>query len=65
MSVRRPDTLRDDPPPRRPEAPDPGDCCGGGCVNCVFDVYETALEKYQERLTAWRARHPESIVTGD
>jgi hypothetical protein len=46
-----------DPQPPRPHEPDPADCCGEGCVNCVFDVYEAALEKYEADLTAWRARH--------
>jgi hypothetical protein len=34
--------------PVRPEAPDPSDCCGGGCVRCVFDVYD-------EQMAEWRA----------
>lgn len=38
-------TPRDKPAP--PEAPDPSDCCGGGCVRCVFDVYD-------ERMAEWR-----------
>ena len=48
----------DDPPPRPPEKPDPMDCCGGGCVTCVFDAYETRLELYEAALAAWRLRHP-------
>jgi Oxidoreductase-like protein, N-terminal len=42
-----------DPAPVPPEKPDPGDCCGGGCVRCVYDVYEDALERYQAALLAW------------
>jgi len=49
----------DDPPPVRPEAPDPGDCCGSGCVRCIYDVYEDALEHYEEALAAWQQRHPD------
>ncbi|TAH45272.1 MAG: hypothetical protein E6Q43_00300 [Dokdonella sp.] len=49
----------DDPPPQKPDPPDPGDCCGGGCVRCVFDVHEDALERYREALAAWRVRHPD------
>jgi hypothetical protein len=48
-----------DPAPTPPVAPDPGDCCGEGCVNCVHDVYEASLERYRALLQAWRARHPD------
>ncbi|XP_059642552.1 uncharacterized protein LOC132284457 [Cornus florida] len=32
------------PPP--PEKPLPGDCCGSGCVRCVWDIYYEELEDY-------------------
>ncbi|ESQ41715.1 hypothetical protein EUTSA_v10014934mg [Eutrema salsugineum] len=32
------------PPP--PEKPEPGDCCGNGCVRCVWDLYYEELEEY-------------------
>ncbi|MED6107830.1 hypothetical protein PIB30_017912 [Stylosanthes scabra] len=32
------------PPP--PEKPEPGDCCGSGCVRCVWDTYYEELEEY-------------------
>ncbi|WP_082545974.1 oxidoreductase-like domain-containing protein [Rhodanobacter sp. Root627] len=48
-----------DPPPIPPVAPDPGDCCGEGCVRCVHDVYEASLERYRMLLEAWQARHPD------
>ncbi|KAL8478831.1 hypothetical protein ACS0TY_030637 [Phlomoides rotata] len=32
------------PPP--PEKPLPGDCCGSGCVRCVWDMYYEELEEY-------------------
>ncbi|RZA36537.1 MAG: hypothetical protein EOP92_04795 [Lysobacteraceae bacterium] len=47
-----------DPPPQPPDKPDPADCCGGGCVTCVYDAYETARERYEEALAAWQARQP-------
>ncbi|KAK7250907.1 hypothetical protein RIF29_33676 [Crotalaria pallida] len=34
------------PPP--PEKPEPGDCCGSGCVRCVWDVYYDELEEYNK-----------------
>lgn len=34
------------PPP--PEKPEPGDCCGSGCVRCVWDVYYEELEAYDK-----------------
>ncbi|KAG9441773.1 hypothetical protein H6P81_017627 [Aristolochia fimbriata] len=32
-----------------PEKPLPGDCCGSGCVRCVWDVYYEELEEYNNR----------------
>jgi hypothetical protein len=34
------------PPP--PEKPLPGDCCGSGCVRCVWDIYYEELEDYNK-----------------
>ncbi|TBR39770.1 MULTISPECIES: oxidoreductase-like domain-containing protein [Dyella] len=48
----------DDPRPQRPVEPDAIDCCGEGCVPCIYDLYDEALEKYREALAAWLARHP-------
>lgn len=48
----------DDPPPLRPVAPAPEECCGEGCVNCVLDRHDQAMERYENALAAWRARHP-------
>ncbi|EEF28728.1 conserved hypothetical protein [Ricinus communis] len=36
------------PPPPPPEKPEPGDCCGSGCVRCVWDVYYEELEEYNK-----------------
>ncbi|KAF8097886.1 hypothetical protein N665_0279s0016 [Sinapis alba] len=34
--------------PLPPEKPEPGDCCGSGCVRCVWDVYYDELEEYNK-----------------
>jgi len=52
-------TPSDDPRPQRPPDPDPADCCGGGCVRCIYDVHEDALERYERALAEWLARHPD------
>jgi hypothetical protein len=51
----------DDPKPQPPDRPEPGDCCGSGCVVCVFDYYEEQLERYEKALSEWRLRHPEQL----
>jgi hypothetical protein len=48
-----------DPMPQPPPEPDAADCCGEGCVRCVYDVHDEKLERYEQALAAWRARHPE------
>uniref|UniRef100_UPI003CCC76BF oxidoreductase-like domain-containing protein n=1 Tax=Fulvimonas soli TaxID=155197 RepID=UPI003CCC76BF len=50
--------MPDDPRPRPPEEPAPGDCCGGGCAYCVNDRYAEELAAYREALAAWLRRHP-------
>jgi hypothetical protein len=47
-----------DPRPQPPCEPALEDCCRSGCNPCVFDLYEQALERYEQALAAWRARHP-------
>jgi hypothetical protein len=58
-------TASDDSPPVRPLEPDPADCCGGGCVHCVFDLFDAALERYEAELIAWRTRHATPQVGED
>jgi hypothetical protein len=41
-------------PPTPPREPDASDCCGEGCINCVYDRYEAALERYRDALSRWR-----------
>ena len=54
MSPRsRPD---DDPRPQPPARPADDECCHSGCMPCVFDLYEEALDRYRDALAAWEAR---------
>ncbi len=47
-----------DPPPVKPSEPDAADCCGEGCIRCVYDTYDEAMERYKAALAAWQARQP-------
>lgn len=49
-----------DPPPVPPEAPAPEECCNSGCIPCVYDTYNEAMDEYRDALKAWRARHAET-----
>ncbi|MGF6605626.1 hypothetical protein OKW45_000526 [Paraburkholderia sp. WSM4175] len=49
-------TSSDDPPPQPPVRPDLDDCCHSGCTQCVFDLYDEALERYELALAAWHKR---------
>jgi hypothetical protein len=40
------------PLPPKPPSPEPGDCCGGGCARCVFDVYEEELAHWEREVEA-------------
>ncbi|HEV3239947.1 MAG TPA: oxidoreductase-like domain-containing protein [Casimicrobiaceae bacterium] len=51
--------LDDDPRPGPPPRPTMEDCCRGGCDPCVFDLYDSALERYEAELRAWRKRRDE------
>lgn len=41
--------------PTPPEEPDALDCCGEGCVRCVYDVYDEAIAEYRQALATWEA----------
>jgi phosphinothricin acetyltransferase len=45
-----------DPRPVAPREPQLEDCCGSGCVHCVFDIYQMALENHERALREWEAR---------
>ncbi|KAL9661189.1 hypothetical protein QQ045_026011 [Rhodiola kirilowii] len=46
--IKSEDDERVDPPPPPPEKPLPDDCCGSGCVRCVWDMYYDELEEYNK-----------------
>jgi hypothetical protein len=35
--------------PAPPEKPTPNECCGSGCVPCIYDYYYDAMEKWTQR----------------
>lgn len=46
---------------RKPEKPLPADCCGSGCVRCVYDVYLEHKTKYE----AWKRKNGDSEIDDD
>ncbi len=49
--------------PSPPEKPEAFECCGSGCVPCIFDYYDQALSEWQEKYgdpANWQA-NPKSI----
>ncbi|KAH7283271.1 hypothetical protein KP509_35G069600 [Ceratopteris richardii] len=43
-----------------PEKPLPGDCCGSGCVRCVWDIYFEELDDYNSRKAALNGQRDSS-----
>ena len=41
--------------PPRPEPPDPRDCCGSGCVRCIFDLHDDAVAEWERTVARLRA----------
>jgi len=42
--------------PPKPVPPEPGECCGGGCARCVFDVYDELLDRWERQIAEIQAR---------
>lgn len=42
--------------PVPPVCPALEECCQSGCVPCIFDLYDAALERYRDELAAWEQR---------
>ena len=52
--------------PPRPELSRPEDCCGSGCVHCVYVIYDLALMKWErdvERILADAAKANETATS--
>ncbi|MGH8460910.1 MAG: oxidoreductase-like domain-containing protein [Stenotrophobium sp.] len=43
--------------PPKPEMPIASDCCGGGCADCVYTLYERQIYEWQERVKQLRHEH--------
>jgi len=43
--------------PPKPQPPEPGDCCGGGCARCVFDQYEEDLQRWERQVEEINRAH--------
>jgi len=39
--------MADTPP--KPQRPDSNECCGSGCVPCVYDYYYDQLAEWEEK----------------
>lgn len=48
-----------DPRPVPPREPQLDDCCGSGCVHCVFDIHQMAAQHHERALREWEARQAE------
>jgi hypothetical protein len=68
MAEVRDDNVHDDgKAPWPPPEPEASDCCGEGCIRCVHDVHDEAMQRYRRALAAWQARQVEpspQIQTG-
>ena len=36
--------------PPRPTPPRPEDCCGSGCVQCIYSIYDDALLAWEREV---------------
>ena len=57
MEPREPPAPQVELPPK-PAAPEPGECCGGGCARCVLDVYQDELAPWEREVAEILERQP-------
>ena len=48
--------------PKKPWEPYPDECCGRGCVPCVYDIYDDNLSKYEYNLKTFKTRCKEACA---
>jgi len=56
--------IKDLPPP--PDKPTPYECCGSGCLPCIFEYYYEQLEAWEQKHGMSRAeyqRQKELLIT--
>lgn len=54
------DNKTNDTLPRKPERPLESDCCGLGCVPCIFDLYEEEVNIWEKECARLQAGSEES-----
>jgi hypothetical protein len=47
--------------PKPPTEPDDAECCHRGCVPCIFDYYDGALERWRRRIELL-GRDPDAVL---
>lgn len=40
--------------PPKPEKPLPEECCGGGCIPCILELYEEELARWKAEVDSIR-----------
>lgn len=53
--------LSKDPKPEEPIEPDLNECCGNGCMPCVYDRYADERRAWHEAVKEWEKRHSDQI----
>jgi len=54
--------MEPDEKPLAPPKPLPQDCCGTGCIPCVMDLYDEAMEQYRIDLANWEIRQGMTVM---
>lgn len=52
------------PRPPEPEEPDINDCCGNGCIPCVFDTYIEEKRAWEQSMKEWEKSQQQPQADG-